>query len=424
MPKEAICYIPNKLLISPASAREDADLKVVYDDQPAIFEPSPDRDHLTLTLWLMYEKAKGEASQWHPYFEVCEIVDLPCFWPDELLEKVNDEEFKREVKASKEQNEKDWTKIQEIVKAYSPEVFQESGRYDFNLFKWAASFVTSRAFGWGLPHVTLTLIPLVDMFNHQAYSPNVVDLFHSKLHVAADNQIYTHTYEFETNNEGETVATLPEENESDRPSYNVQEFYQLKGELKPEIQMLVAGKTPGQDSEQPASPNDEILDRFKVHFKFENSGAAKQISEYLKSEGKDTERDYEEAKKDCLGKTHQMTFGIQLWGLGFPESEKYEADDDLEEDEVTAEEAKENAEILQRIMSDDIEISENLSPSDMLAISERDFLRQAYQNRWYRPNNQDTYIVLVNNRADRSIKAGEEIIVSYGSRSNAQLLEK
>lgn len=113
------------------------------------------------------------------------------------------------------------------------------------------------------------------MFNHQTQSMTVFDLFHSKLHVAANNKIYTHTYEYEENEEGETIATLPNENESQRTSFNVSEFYRVKGELKPEEEFLVSGKTPGPDSNQPTSYTEEILERFKVNFKFENSPAAK-----------------------------------------------------------------------------------------------------------------------------------------------------
>jgi len=46
----------------------------------------------------------------------------------------------------------------------------------------------------------------------------------------------------------------------------------------------------------------------------------------------------------------------------------------------------------------------------------------AYNDRWYRYNNDDTYFILVNRRGT-SIMPGEQVYFSYGKKSNSYLLE-
>ena len=67
-PKEVICAIPNKLLISTETARQ-SELGEVFRQNPDVFIENTDRDYLTLIFFLMYERSKGSESKWHPYFE-------------------------------------------------------------------------------------------------------------------------------------------------------------------------------------------------------------------------------------------------------------------------------------------------------------------------------------------------------------------
>ena len=79
-PAEAIMYIPNKCLVSTESARH-SEIAEIYRNYEDIFVANVDRDHLTLVLYLMYERCKGAESFFHPYFEVVELVESPCLWP-------------------------------------------------------------------------------------------------------------------------------------------------------------------------------------------------------------------------------------------------------------------------------------------------------------------------------------------------------
>ena len=66
---------------------------------------------------------------------------------------------------------------------------------DINLYYWAQNFQVTRTFGWGIPHVSM--VPLADMFNHREGRLTIVDVFHSKLHLA-NNKIYMHKFDFDT----------------------------------------------------------------------------------------------------------------------------------------------------------------------------------------------------------------------------------
>lgn len=124
----------------------------------------------------------------------------------------------------------------------TPHHFPEGVADDIKLFEWASNFVTTRAFGWGVPH--LTLVPLVDMVNHTDLSKLSLDLFHSKLHLA-DNKIYMHEYTFETDADGKITPKF-DESESKRMHYDVSRFYSEKGEASPDIEYLIKGKDYGE----------------------------------------------------------------------------------------------------------------------------------------------------------------------------------
>ena len=105
-----------------------------------------------------------------------------------------DPELVSEITYFKEKLGTEWETVKAIIQVNTPKHFPEGVADDIKLFEWASNFVNTRAFGWGVPH--LTLVPLVDMVNHTDLSKLSLDLFHSKLHLA-DNKIYMHEYLFE-----------------------------------------------------------------------------------------------------------------------------------------------------------------------------------------------------------------------------------
>lgn len=74
--------------------------------------------------------------------------------------------------------------------------------------------------------------------------------------------------------------------------------------------------------------------------------------------------------------------------------------------EENEEDAKINFNLREKIMSDEITFSENLSSEELTTISDSLILRSAYNNRWYRYNNPETYFILVNYGSE-PIKQGD-----------------
>ena len=73
-----------------------------------------------------------------------------------------------------------------------------------------------------------------------------------------------------------------------------------------------------------------------------------------------------------------------------------EAEDDEDDSHMGEEEARSSFDLMKVIMDDDHTISETILPEEMRTIADSGILRQAYNDRWYRYDNNATYLVLVN----------------------------
>ena len=77
----AFLYIPHDLLINEYTIRARCpEVAVIYDKHPDVFTRHFDAEYLVLILYVMHEQIKGEASFYHPYFEIVNTSDLPFLW--------------------------------------------------------------------------------------------------------------------------------------------------------------------------------------------------------------------------------------------------------------------------------------------------------------------------------------------------------
>lgn len=141
-PREAICYVPNKLFLSTEKARnsEIAEILSAHED---VFVAYQERDFMVLCLYLIFERSKGEESFWHPYFEIVELVDLPSQWDDEVIDKLVDAELKANVRIFKEQSNKEWQTLKGIIEM-NGQWFPDGCSDDRALFDWACAMVAQR----------------------------------------------------------------------------------------------------------------------------------------------------------------------------------------------------------------------------------------------------------------------------------------
>lgn len=283
-------------MISTATAR-NSEIAEIYRQFEDLFIANHDRDFLTLVLYLMYERTKGKESFHHPHFEVAQLVDQPGLWEEEKTDKFQDRELRANLKAFKENANKEWSSLQNVIKMYTPQFFPEDVttpvHEDKALYHWAANFLSTRNFGWECPYTHL--VPMIDLCNHAPYSGTDVDLLHLKLHVA-DNKIYNAGYaaELDYTNPDKPEFKLKDEKEGHRMLYDVKSLYQSLGKATPENEAIISGR-----NRPEAEPYDgeEILERFKLLYEFENSNSSLKLKAGLIEQGTASEQSYEEAKR-------------------------------------------------------------------------------------------------------------------------------
>jgi hypothetical protein len=173
----------------------------------------------------------------------------------------------------KENWEKEWAQLQNVIKMYTPQFFPEDRatpvHEDVALYQWATNFLATRSFGWECPHTHLA--PLIEQCNHAPLSGTDVDLLHLKLHLA-DNKIYNSGYaELDRTNPDKLEFKLRDEAEGHRMKYDVKALYQSLGKATPENDTIISGR-----GRPEGAPYDdvEILERFKLLYEFENSNSS------------------------------------------------------------------------------------------------------------------------------------------------------
>lgn len=93
---------------------------------------------------------------------------------------------------------KEWAALKAVIKLHEPKFFGENEKgvplsENEGLFHWACNFITSRAFGTVLGGIWLC--PVIDSVNHEIDGQTIVDVVHTKLHLA-QNKIYMHEPNF------------------------------------------------------------------------------------------------------------------------------------------------------------------------------------------------------------------------------------
>lgn len=420
----------------------------------------------------MHERNKGPDSFWHEWFEVAQLVDLPYSWDDSKVDQLVDVELQSRLRQDKGTMAKEWASLKAVIKLYEPSFFAENEAgvpmsENEGLFHWACNFSSSRAFGTSLG--TLWLCPLIDLANHDPHAKTMVDVIHTKLHLA-ENKIYMHDPHFPSLIKKARLTAASTALQSEDQDQDGEESQAVAPATIADLEFFVTGKSrrmhhsvvdlydhckiPLDDKQKeiaegkPFPPpecegeHQRLPQLFKTLYDFENSDEPGKIRAKLAEEGKGQveegapqvktilQQDYEEAKEEVLKNQYGYEEGIQLWTLvskalkdrSGPLYYGWEQDEDQYEYEEDEEEARQAHGILERLSSDNVQESEDFEAEDFEYISSHQYLRQAYANRWYRYDNPDTFFILVNDSA-QSILPGQPIHYPYGNRSNRQLLE-
>ena len=85
-PMTAFLYVPHEIMINEQNARRRCpEIGKLFDDHPEVFKRHYDAEYMRLIIYVWHEQLKGEASFWHPFFEVVNYSDIPMLWEEEEL---------------------------------------------------------------------------------------------------------------------------------------------------------------------------------------------------------------------------------------------------------------------------------------------------------------------------------------------------
>ena len=161
-----------------------------------------------------------------------------------------------------------------------------------------------------------------------------------------------------------------------------------------------------------------MLEDFVILEKFERSEQAEKMRDHARANATNMfehEQMYDDMKREVL-KEAGYSDGIHLWTLGFRDEWSYlggptmnsdEHDDDAEDMEDGEEEASQNYELIERMRSDDIVVSETFTVDELELIKYSPQLQVNYDNHWFRCTSNDTYLMAVNYSTHNVIRAGE-----------------
>ena len=127
--REMIFAVPIKLAITAKSLREHKVLKEIFEEAEEIFDPAynEDADLLVLFTFILYERQRGDLSEWKPFIDMF-INELPCFeWDEEVLQAFQDEHlYRRLTRYKRPQWYNLWAHLRDISSKYTPRVFAPS----------------------------------------------------------------------------------------------------------------------------------------------------------------------------------------------------------------------------------------------------------------------------------------------------------
>ncbi|KAJ0988277.1 hypothetical protein J5N97_006633 [Dioscorea zingiberensis] len=119
---------------------------------------------VSIALFLVFERAKGDASAWRPYLDILpHSTDSTIFWSEEELAEIQGTQLLSTTLGVKEYVQSEFLKVENDVILPNRDIFPSTITYDD--FLWAFGILRSRAFS-RLRGENLVLIPLADLINH------------------------------------------------------------------------------------------------------------------------------------------------------------------------------------------------------------------------------------------------------------------
>lgn len=133
----------------------------------------PDYIQLTLAVFLMFERSKGNKSFWHPYLQVMNQSDLLYDWTDDQIDLCGDKTLNQLAFQYKAEIEQEWNDLNAAVFSKHPDLFGPVTKEDFFTHY---NLCCTRVIGWGTP--SAMMVPLIDFINYGPDRESRLDFLH------------------------------------------------------------------------------------------------------------------------------------------------------------------------------------------------------------------------------------------------------
>mmetsp|Transcript_9300 Transcript_9300/g.17804 ORF Transcript_9300/g.17804 Transcript_9300/m.17804 type:complete len:524 (-) Transcript_9300:3397-4968(-) len=155
---ERFIAVPNRLLFSYKLAQLSP-LSLVFAENPL---DAFDTEDVVFTLFLLYEKRKGEASFWHPFLDALpSSIDTTESWERSDTAECQDAGLAYDANFRYTSNLRRFMQAKKILQSY-PEIFPEP--LTFKEYFWAHQVISTRCFGTYTPYTCLA--PIGELLNH------------------------------------------------------------------------------------------------------------------------------------------------------------------------------------------------------------------------------------------------------------------
>ncbi|XP_072977141.1 ribulose-1,5 bisphosphate carboxylase/oxygenase large subunit N-methyltransferase, chloroplastic [Typha angustifolia] len=122
------------------------------------------RPWVSIALFLLREKARGDDSPWRPYLDILpQETDSTIFWSEEELSEIQGTQLLSTTLGVKEYVQSEFAKVEDSIILPNKNLFPST--ITFPDFLWAFGVLRSRAFS-RMRGDNLALVPLADLVNH------------------------------------------------------------------------------------------------------------------------------------------------------------------------------------------------------------------------------------------------------------------
>jgi hypothetical protein len=136
-------------------------LKFIIRENPLIFKDNEDGEFNKISLFIYWEKIKGQESFYHPWFQMTPINYTINRWKNNDVNLFGDPYISMRNAEIREEMDEWLQEFIDLLHRY-PLVFPELNKEELI---WSHEYTMTRCFGWYLP--STMVVPFADHFNHK-----------------------------------------------------------------------------------------------------------------------------------------------------------------------------------------------------------------------------------------------------------------